>query len=83
MALLALFHEAVDISPPYAYKEKPYEGLLPDLPGTPRDYRCAGIPGKVDKMPRVGQVPKLPPLPSITEQEGLVTWFEVTLTDTC
>ncbi|XP_052807232.1 EF-hand calcium-binding domain-containing protein 6-like isoform X5 [Mya arenaria] len=62
-------HIAVDITPPYHYKEEPYKGLLPDIPDTPRDYNYRHVPGKVDKYPKIGQVPKLPPLPSIDEQE--------------
>ncbi|WAR09378.1 EFCB6-like protein [Mya arenaria] len=58
-----------DITPPYHYKEEPYKGLLPDIPDTPRDYNYRHVPGKVDKYPKIGQVPKLPPLPSIDEQE--------------
>jgi len=68
-----LYFEAVEITPPYHYKEEPYSGLLPEIIDTPRDYDTRHIPGKVDKFPRVGQIPKLPPLTSIEEQEGSVT----------
>jgi len=71
--------KAVEITPPYTYKENPCGVYLPEIPLTPRDYRCSAIPDKVDNFPRIGSVPKLPPLPSIAEQEGLVLWFDVTL----
>ncbi|KAL4232784.1 hypothetical protein ACF0H5_007471 [Mactra antiquata] len=58
---------AVDITPPFIYKEKPFEGLLPEIHPSCPD--TAHIPSKVDKFPTVGAIPKLPPLPSIEEQE--------------
>ncbi|XP_053397507.1 EF-hand calcium-binding domain-containing protein 6-like isoform X4 [Mercenaria mercenaria] len=58
---------AVELSPPFKYKEKPYEGILPEINPAAEDR--GDIPDKVDKFPRVGQIPKLPPLPSISEQE--------------
>ncbi|KAH3727976.1 hypothetical protein DPMN_053922, partial [Dreissena polymorpha] len=60
---------AVEISPPYTYKEGPFKGPLPEIPLTPRDARTGNIPDRVDKLPRVGYVPKLPPLPTVEEQE--------------
>ncbi|XP_060597062.1 EF-hand calcium-binding domain-containing protein 6-like isoform X4 [Ruditapes philippinarum] len=58
---------AVELTPPFKYKEKPYEGILPDINEAAADF--GEVPDKVDKFPRVGQIPKLPPLPSIVEQE--------------
>lgn len=63
---LHVLHKAVELTPPYKYKEKPYQGILPDIN---EDVR-GDVPDKVDKFPRIGQIPKLPPLPSIAEQEG-------------
>jgi hypothetical protein len=61
-------YKAVELTPPFKYKEKPYEGILPDINEAAADF--GEVPDKVDKFPRVGQIPKLPPLPSIVEQEG-------------
>lgn len=65
---IIFLHKAVELTPPYKYKEKPYEGLLPEINSAGFDRGT--IPDKVDKYPKVGQIPKLPPLPSIEEQEG-------------
>lgn len=56
------------MKPPYTYMEKPYKGFLPEIINGGKD--TGSIPNKVDKFPRVGEIPKLPPLPSIEEQEG-------------
>ena len=59
----------VDIKPPYSYKKKPFKGL-PPLKSAERDKVPGLIPETVDKYPVVAQIQRLPPLPSIEEQEG-------------
>ena len=68
----------MDIKPPYGYKTKLLKGL-PPLKSAERDKIIGVVPEKVDKYPVVAQIPRLPPLPSIEEQEGYhvtVTWFD-------
>lgn len=67
--MLFLFYQEVDIKAPYSYKKKLFKGL-PPLKSAERDKLSPTIPEKVDKFPLVGQIPRLPPLPSIEEQEG-------------